>query len=276
MPKGFLASLYADTRDDEYLELRLLPSARQTFIPVGVLRQNGWVLPQQPNGLNVYFSVIPRVRDGGKANDCSDAVAVWADYDNPNEKPHFKLAPSLVVCTSVGKYQCYWMLKERCGDLGLIESINHSIAMQAGADTNAIDRARILRVPEYPNRKYDPPQLVELWVNEPSRRYSVEELRTAWPEVKPLRDYERRTYDDSVETPEWVGDIYEAIVSYLDASNYRGHPEGGGMKFDCPLCTTPEPRPPLSIHPVRGWKCFGCEDNGSLAELAHKLGVRVS
>jgi hypothetical protein len=272
---SFLESLYSEARNDEYLEVRLLPSAQQTFIPVSELRKNGWVLPNQPGGLDVYFSVVPRMREGGKANDCSEAVAVWADYDNPMEKPHFKLAPSLVVSTSPGKYQCYWVLNERCGDLGSIESINHSIAMQAGADTNAIDRARILRLPGFLNLKpnYDPPPLVEMLVNEPARTYTMDELRIAWPEVQPIDTYQRKTYTASSSAPSWLQLVFDAIVTTLLDRGYKGEQYGEYWKSQC--CLHDDPKPSLYIHPVRGWHCFGCGEKGRLTKLAAKLGITL-
>jgi len=283
MVSSFVHSLYQQAQDDEFLELRLLHSeqpTRQHFVPIGVLRRRGWALPPQPEGYNVHFGVLPRIRESGKGEDCSRATAVWVDLDDPKVRPKFPLPPSLVVATSAAKHHVYWLLSEPCDDLDLIESINRAIAVQADGDTKACDRARVLRLPDYPNLKYDPPPVVELLINEPSRTHSVDDLRTAWPEVMPLRNYPRRPYEASIEGLDWLRarlrPIYEAVIDHLEASNYRGHPEGGGMKMECPFCTiSKEPKPPLSIHPVRGFHCFGCGVEGRITELAYKLGVRV-
>jgi len=185
------------------------------------------------------------------------------------------LAPSLVVSTSPGKYQCYWVLNERCGDLGSIESINHSIAMQAGADTNAIDRARILRLPGFLNLKpnYDPPPLVEMLVNEPARTYTMDELRIAWPEVQPIDTYQRKTYTASSSAPSWLQLVFDAIVTTLLDRGYKGEQYGEYWKSQC--CLHDDPKPSLYIHPVRGWHCFGCGEKGRLTKLAAKLGITL-
>jgi hypothetical protein len=273
---SFLRSLYSEVRDDQYLELRLLNEDRPTlqwFIPVGALRENLWVVPPLPSGYNVGFSVIPRIREGGKAEDCASAMAVWADLDNPDARPRFPLPPSLVVSTSVGKHHVYWLLSEPCDDLDLIESINHAIAVQAEGDSNACDRARILRLPDYPNLKYSPPQLVELWVNDPSRRYSIEDLRTAWPEVQPIEAYERRAYKASASAPSWLPLVFDGIRETLLDRGYKGRQYGEYWKSQC--CFHDDPKPSLYIHPVRGWKCFGCSEKGKLTNLALRLGVTM-
>jgi hypothetical protein len=266
---SFLGALYSEARDEQYLEVRLLNDGRPTlqqFIPVGTLRENLWVVPPLPSGYNVSFSVIPRARESGKGADCASALAVWADLDKPAARPMFPLPPSLVVSTSAGKHHVYWLLKEPCTDLSLIESINHAIAIQADGDSNACDRARVLRLPDYPNIKYQPnPPMVELLVNEPTRTYTVDELRTAWPEVQPIETYQRKTYTASRSAPSWLPLVFDAIVTTLLDRGYKGEQYGEYWKSQC--CLHDDPKPSLYIHPVKGWHCFGCGEKGRLTKL---------
>jgi hypothetical protein len=276
-PASFLRALFGQVPADDYVESRLLSrerSPRQLFVQVGDLRERGWVPPVPGEGWNVYVGVVPRVRTGGKARDCGAAVAVWVDLDDPNGQPVFPLAPSIVVQTSPGKHQAYWLLRKPCPDLALIESLNRGIASQAGGDANACDRARVLRLPGFPNLKYPDKPMVELVVCVADWRYSTAELLAAWPPVKEPQF--RRVRDGlPAEAPPWLPLVFDAVCDHLEATGHRLRPTGGGFLTTCPLHDDREPS--LTLHPVRGWRCWGRDGcgQGKLTLLAASLGISV-
>lgn len=66
--------------------------------------------------------------------------------------------PSYVLSTSPGKYQTVW--KVESFTLSDAEALQRSMAATFGTDRAVVDAARLLRLPGFENRKYDPPHLV--------------------------------------------------------------------------------------------------------------------
>ena len=74
--------------------------------------------------------------------------------------------------------------------------------------------------------------------------------------------------------PGWVSLVYQAICDCLEAAGHRLRPSSnGGLFTTCPLHD--DHNPSLSIHPSRGWKCFGGCGEGRLTLLAARLGIWV-
>jgi len=264
--------------DDEFLELRLIESGgrvSQHFIPVPHLRRSKYVPDVgDVNGVaNVYYSSILRTRRRGTAESCGQANIVWADFDEgfPDDIP---VAPSLVVESSPGKSQTYWLLKTPCADLDRIEAVNRGIAALHRGDKNACDRARVLRLPGFRNLKYPNQPYAHLVGYRPDRQYSLDELETMFkaPMVgntpKPLvRPFEGGG-------PSWLGLVYRRIVEHLSNGGYLAHSSAdGSVTARCPMHE--DKTPSLSIHPVRGWKCFAGCGEGRLTALAFKLNIGV-
>ena len=115
---------------------------------------------------NIYFGVGTRDGKGGEKTNVVNIPAVWCDVDfkdTPREiiaekLKEFPFKPSIIV-RSGGGIHIYWLLKEPAsnGDMSVVEDINHRIADQLGGDHNSCDGARVLRVPDTFNYKYDPP-----------------------------------------------------------------------------------------------------------------------
>ena len=270
-----LIGLMQQAHPAHYLELRLIHpkgQARQRFISVAAVRERG--LPAEIVALdgheNVYYGVVPRVRQGGKASDCAFPISVWADFDNgkPSAVP---LAPSIVVGTSPGKFQAQWLLDSPCPDLALVERVNQSIAHGYGADPNACDIARVLRLPGFMNLKYPDLPRSSLLVCRPEVRYSIEMVETAFPMTQTVgRVFPQRNSGDA---PSWLVLVYDAVVDYLVTRGARWHRSAGGLLIQCPFHQDEEPS--LSIHPERGWKCFAGCGQGRLTLLAHRLGISL-
>ncbi len=274
----FLEALLDVAHLSHFLEIRAvggeLQSPRQWFIPVGALQRDG--LPSDVMDLdgvtNVYYSVVPRTRQGGKALDCAPGLAVWGDFDNgpPSGVP---MAPSLVTETSPRKYQAQWLLESPCADLAAMVAVNIGIAQGHGADPNACDQARVLRLPGFVNLKYVERPRARLLVCEPALRYPLADLMRAFPTVTAPAVHRPQPGTQST-APAWLLLVYEAIIDYLADLGHPLYPTGGGgMRTRCPLHDDRDPS--LMLHPVKGWKCFGGCGEGRLTLLASYLGVRV-
>ena len=80
--------------------------------------------------------------------------------------------------------------------------------------------------------------------------------------------------DGRREAPLWLEPVFQALVSFLEQRGYAPRwKSDGGVTARCPLHD--DRNPSLSIHPTRGWKCFGPCGKGKLTALAARLGIRL-
>lgn len=84
---------------------------------------------------------------------------VHADMDDVSEEQLASLLtvlpPSIIVESSAGRYQLYWQLAE--GETLRKEeakAINQCLSREYGADRNAVDVSRLLRLPGFKHMKY--------------------------------------------------------------------------------------------------------------------------
>lgn len=72
---------------------------------------------------NAFFGVLPRSCSSGLAADMALATCLWADLDKglPDPWPAAAPLPSVLVETSPGKYQAYWLLQEPTADVDQVE-----------------------------------------------------------------------------------------------------------------------------------------------------------
>lgn len=142
-------------------------------------------------GSDIYMSVNKTSKNGRDAEHIQKLRAVFVDLDKgiPESWP---LPPSAVVESSPGKQQVYWALNEHIevnsDTLKQWQSIEDRFVHGLGADWNARDSARILRVPGFANYKYMPAVPVKL-LDANSNRYGLGELDTAVRDIvvpKPL------------------------------------------------------------------------------------------
>lgn len=278
-PSEFFRAVFHRAPPDHFIEIRTISAnqrAGQRFYQVADLKGRAEHVDrvrQLDGAANVYYGVIPRRETRGTADACASACAVWADFDEgpPVALP---LPPSVVIETSPGKYQALWLLDAPSDDLALVEAINRAIATLYGADRNACDRARVLRLPGFRNLKYGDRPYSRLRVCLPEQRFTIEELERAFPPQSTPAAPVRRGDVPPSEAPSWLPLVYEAILDELAA---RGsgiqNLNNGGVMVRCPLHNDRDPS--LSIHPTRGWKCFAGCGEGKLTMLAYKLGVAI-
>ena len=109
-------------------------------------------------GWNIY--ITPSVLKSGavartKVNfaETQDIIYVDADCKEAMEKVRSDYPyPTLVVKTSVGRYQIYWKLTKAIS-VAKQEELMRAIVQDIGADPAATDVSRILRLPSFWNRK---------------------------------------------------------------------------------------------------------------------------
>ncbi|MFH1140982.1 MAG: DNA-primase RepB domain-containing protein [Chloroflexota bacterium] len=183
-----LKALFASALDEDYLEIRPLPIRSDTrlFIPLQQLHLCGFdgAVPVDLDGkANVFFGVLPRSRQGGTAADVAVATCLWADLDKglPTAWSATLPLPSIMVETSPGKAQVYWLLQEPTKDLELVEELVRRLSGILDGDFAAKDRARILRLPGFQNIKYPSRPVARLLELHEDRRYSLAQIEEALP-----------------------------------------------------------------------------------------------
>lgn len=110
-------------------------------------------------------------------NDVISSSCIWADVDEADPK-EFTVQPSIIIETSPGRTQAYWLIGEPC-DPDDTEAIARAVAYENTSDKNGWNRNRKLRVPLTYNHKYQPPKHVKL-IDFSGDRYSLEKLKTAY------------------------------------------------------------------------------------------------
>jgi Primase C terminal 2 (PriCT-2)/RepB DNA-primase from phage plasmid len=146
--------------------------------------------------------VTPNEMNGEGRNDQKGQFTryrfVWADMDGAPLPKSWPLLPSIEVESSPGKFHVYWRI---AGD---IEPAQWATAMRGlvtgfGADDNATDRVRVLRVPGFVHQK-DParPFLAKL-LSTSDAAYTADELLAAFP-VKEVAKSSSKSKASSVPT----------------------------------------------------------------------------
>lgn len=109
----------------------------------------------QDLGFDVYWAVNRTDGLGRRTENITHLRAFYADYDHGAPGAWGPIEPSVVVESSPGRFQAYWLLRSpvplnpTTSEMYL-KSLRH-LVHDTGADDNARDIARILRVPGYVN-----------------------------------------------------------------------------------------------------------------------------
>ena len=126
-------------------------------------RYLAWLRYENHNGANVYVAANP-LRSGSRkrTKDCIAEVRnLYIDIDVDGEKRIAALrasdavpVPSTILSTSPGKYQALWRVEGF--DFDQQENTLKLLVITFGGDSACTDRNRVIRVPGFLNRKYDP------------------------------------------------------------------------------------------------------------------------
>jgi hypothetical protein len=126
-------------------------------------RYLAWLRYENHNGANVYVAANP-LRSGSRkrTKDCIAEVRhLYLDIDVDGDERIAALteseavpAPTVILSTSPDKYQVLWRVEGF--DFDWQENALKLLAINFGGDSACTDRNRVLRVPGFLNRKYDP------------------------------------------------------------------------------------------------------------------------
>lgn len=126
-------------------------------------RYQAWLSYENSTGANIYVSANPLLQGSRKRSKESIAAIrhLYLDIDEDGEVRLAALWASDVVprantilCTSPGKYQVLWRVEGF--DFEQQERALKLLALAFGGDPACTDRNRVLRIPGFFNRKYDP------------------------------------------------------------------------------------------------------------------------
>ena len=126
-------------------------------------RYFAWLRYENHNGANVYVAANP-LRSGSRkrTKECIAEVRhLYIDIDVDGEDRIAALresdivpVPSTILSTSPGKYQALWRVEGF--DFDQQENTLKLLVIAFGGDSACTDRNRVLRVPGFLNRKYEP------------------------------------------------------------------------------------------------------------------------
>lgn len=137
-----------------FLEIRCLPSRRQSFFPVAEIAEAAEYAFSTANE-NVYVGGAPRVRESGRNKDVKQGWIISADCDSDaalDALAEFRPAPSMAIetggRTETGRprLHAHWRLTEPLNAVEL-RSAKAALAARLGGDKSITDPARIWRVP---------------------------------------------------------------------------------------------------------------------------------
>jgi hypothetical protein len=133
------------------------------FEKVSAFRYLAWLAYENANGANVYVAANP-LRSGSRKR-TKESIAeirhLYIDIDvdgadriaavlSSNAVP----TPTAIIATSQGKYQVLWRVEGF--DFSAQESTLKRLALAFGGDSACTDCNRVIRVPGFQNRKYQP------------------------------------------------------------------------------------------------------------------------
>jgi hypothetical protein len=132
-------------------------------------RYFAWLRYENHNGANVYVAANPlRFGSRKRTKDCIAEVRhLYIDIDVDGEERIAALrasaavpVPSTILSTSPGKYQVLWRVEGF--DFDQQENMLKLLVISFGGDSACTDRNRVLRVPGFMNRKYNPAHSVSV------------------------------------------------------------------------------------------------------------------
>jgi hypothetical protein len=143
-----------------------LASATQRVVALERLiepRYLAWLAHENASGANVYFAANP-IRPGSRKR-TKESIAyvrhLYIDIDADGDTRLSMLrvsdavpTPTAILSTSQGKYQVLWRVDGF--DFALQEQMLKLLAFAFGGDPACTDCNRVLRIPGFLNRKYDP------------------------------------------------------------------------------------------------------------------------
>lgn len=127
-------------------------------------------------GAGVYISVQEMDGTGRKISCVKSIRAVFQEDDGDGKD--LPLEPHIVVNTSPGKYHRYLLVEGLSTDD--FNAVMETLVVSYGSDRNAMDLARVLRLPGFNNHKYGDPYPVSIIHESGKQPYSRDEILAAF------------------------------------------------------------------------------------------------
>lgn len=222
---------------------------------------------------DVYVGVLPRRETSGGKDSVLPSRVLWCEADSPHAVESalmHKHPPAMVVCTSPGRAHCYWQLT-RPVPADRVAEANRRLAYALGGDMNAVDAARILRVPGTMNHKRKTPKPVFLSRFAASPNIDPGALLDSLPNPPAAAPVTVRPPRPRVTDP--TTDRLRKIPS-REYAPALAHRDLTGHLMCCPFHKGGAENTP-SFH-VGGpdaalWFCFGCSEGGDIFGFAARL-----
>ena len=134
-------------------------------------------------GSDIYVTVNVNDAEGRRAENITQVRCIFADYD-AGVPGAWLLPPSMLVESSPGKAQAYWMLKYDVAPSAQWAAVERAVVWATAADKNVCDVARVLRVPGFVNHKYpDKPLCKIIYTSE--KRYTLDDIEAVYGAIAP-------------------------------------------------------------------------------------------
>lgn len=162
-------------RDEDKLQVLLLAGGRPLSWRIAPLKSilaapyQTWLREMNQSGYNIYHSaaVLKPNATGRTKSDILELRRLFIDLDTGRQEDLAKVLasdkipkPNWIVTTSPGKYQLSWST-EPIRDQDVAEKHLRGLALEFGADPQATDITRMLRLPGTINNKYPERPTVE-------------------------------------------------------------------------------------------------------------------
>ena len=132
------------------------------------------------HGAGIFVAVNQTDGTGRKTKNITRIRCVWQD-DDQGFKGDYPLRPTMEVMTSPGKFQRYWLsLPGEIMTPDQQKQIMATMVAKYGADNNAKDIARVLRVPGYKHNKNPSTSFIARLVGEIGPAYTTDQLMVAF------------------------------------------------------------------------------------------------
>ena len=175
-----------------------------------------------PQDKNIYIGMMTRDKKRGKQQDTKQTQVLWLDFDDVDDLMeveyilNMKGLPMYSIAVNSGHgFHIYWILEKPAGQE--IAPVLRGLARVTGADSQAAEIARVMRIPGSMNVK-DEPVRCEI-VESNNNTYKLQDIADILG-IEPEADRQPQQPDEA------IGIDYEGIISEVDRPCIKSMLEG--------------------------------------------------